>query len=109
MTTNHDNKPCATRDCLKKKLQKIEETSNTLFKWFCNYIVANVFKCHFLTSNSEEVGVKIENEIFRNFLQENLLGIVIDNRLTFKPHEENLYKKTRPKLQALAKIANYMR
>ena len=46
----------------------------------------------FTKSTSEEVGVKIENKIFKNSLQEELLGIVIDNSLTFEPHMENLLK-----------------
>ena len=71
-------------------------------------MVANADKCHLLTSTSEEVGVKIENEIIKNSLQEKLLGAVIDNRLTIKSHVENLCKKAGQKLHALARIANYM-
>ena len=40
-------------------------------------MVANADKCHLLTSTSEEVSVKIENEIIKNSLQEKLLEIVI--------------------------------
>ena len=88
-------------------MQKVEEASNILFKWFSNnYMVANADKCHLLTSTSEEVGVKIENEIIKNSLQEKLLGAVIDNRLTVKSHVENLCKKAGQKLHALARIAN---
>ena len=72
-------------------MQKVEKASNTLFKWFSNnYTVVNADKCDLLTSISEEMSVKIENEIIKNSLQETLLGIVIDNRLTFETHEKNL-------------------
>ena len=92
-----------------KTLQKVEEASNILFKWFSkHYMVANADKCHLLTSISKEVGIKIENEIIKNSLQEKLLGIVIDNKLTFEPHVENLCKKARQKLHASARIAKYM-
>ena len=48
-----DNTPY-TRVCLEKTLQKVEKTSNTLFKWFSNnYIVPNADKCHLLTTTSE--------------------------------------------------------
>ena len=63
--------PYATGDCLEKTLKKVEKASNTLkwFKWFSNnYMVANADKCHLLTSTSEEVSVKIENEIIKNSL-----------------------------------------
>ena len=61
-----------------------------------------------VTSTSEEVSVKIENENIKNSLQIKLLGMVIDNKLTFETHVENLCKKAGQKLQALAKIVNYM-
>ena len=89
-----DNIPYATQDCLKKTLQKVEEASKALFKWFSNnYMIANADKCRLQTSTSEEVSVKTENEIIKNSLQEKLLGIVIDNKLTVEPHVENLCKK----------------
>ena len=48
-----DNTPY-TRVCLEKTLQKVEKTSNTLFKWFSNnYMVPNADKCHLLTTTSE--------------------------------------------------------
>ena len=79
-----DNTPYATGVCLEKTLQKVEKASNTLFKWFSdNYMVANADKCHLLTSTSEEVSVKIENQIIKNSLQEKLLKILTENGLTF--------------------------
>ena len=54
------------------------------------------------------MSVKIENEIIKISLQEKILGIVIGNRLIFKPHVKNLCKKAGQKLHALARIANYM-
>ena len=70
-------------------------------------MVVNADKCHLRASTSEAMGVKLENEIIKNSLQENLLGIVIDNRLSFEPHVENLCKKAGRKLHALARITNY--
>ena len=59
-----DNTSHAMRDCLKK----VEEASNTLFKFFSNNnMVANADKCHLLTSTSGEVIIKVENEIIKNF------------------------------------------
>ena len=71
-------------------------------------MVTNVDKCPLITSTSEEVSIKIENEIIKNSLQEKRLGIVIDNRIIFEPHMKNLCKKEGQKLHALARIANYM-
>ena len=71
-------------------------------------MVANADKCHLLTSTSEEVSVKIENEIIKNSLQEKPLGIVIDSRLTFESQVKNLCKKVGRKLHALSRIADYL-
>ena len=56
-------------------------------------MVANADKCHLLTSTSKKVNAYIENEIIKNFLQENFLGIVTANRLTFEPLMEHFLKK----------------
>ena len=71
-------------------------------------MVKNIDKCYLRKSTSKELGVKIENEIMKNSLQENVLGIMIDNRLTFKPHLKRLCEKAGQKLHALARITNYM-
>ena len=81
--------PYPTRNYLKN-------FTNMLFKWFSNnHIVPNAGKYHLLTSTSDEVSVKIENETIKNSSQEKLLGTVIDNLCK---------KKTHP----LATIANCM-
>ena len=71
-------------------------------------MVVDADKCHIMKSTSEEVSVKIENEIIKNSLQEKLLGIVIDKRLTFEPHVKTFCKKVGQKLHALARITNCM-
>ena len=75
-------------------MQNVEEALNILFKWFPNnHMVANADECHLLTSTSEEASVEIKNEIIKSSLHEKLLGIVIDNRLTFEPHVGNHFEK----------------
>ena len=55
----------------------------------------NPDKCHFLT-----LGFKIfpdfffENTIIKNFTEEKILGIVLDNNLNFKSHMEKLNKSS---------------
>ena len=56
-------------------------------------MITNADKYHLVTNTSDEVSVKIENEIFKNSLQENVLKIVIDNRLTFEPQWSIFVKK----------------
>ena len=56
-------------------------------------MIVNADKCYLLISTSEEVSVKTGNEINKNSSQEKLLGIVIDNKLTFETHVESLCKR----------------
>ena len=44
-------------------------------------MVGNADRYHLLISTSEEVGVKVENEIIENSLQEKLLRIVTFSKL----------------------------
>ena len=40
--------------------------------------------------------------------KQELLGVIIDSRLTFEEHVNNLCKKASQKLNALARISSYM-
>ena len=74
----------------------LEEIKNTLrfdfdlvSKWFEeNYMVLNANKCHFmcLSKDPENETFIFNNFIFNNFNKERILGITIDNKLTFKSH-----------------------
>ena len=70
-------------------------------------MIVNADKCYLLISTSEEVSVKTGNEIIKNSSQEKLLGIVIDNKLTFETHVESLCKR-RTETHYQARITNYM-
>ena len=74
----------------------LEEVKNTLHfdfdlvsKWFEeNYMVLNADKCHFmcLGKDTENETSTFNNFIFNNGNKEKILGITIDNKLTFKSH-----------------------
>ena len=66
-------------------------------------MVANADKYHLLEGTSEEVSVKIENEIIKNSLKNS-----DRQQVNFRTTRENLYKKAGQKLHALARITNYM-
>ena len=65
-------------------------------KWFYeNYMLLNPDKCHFLTLsfNKPFPDFSFENTIIKNFTEEKILGIVIDNNLNFKSHMKIYVKK----------------
>ena len=69
---------------------------------------ANPEKCHLLTSSNELVNINIDGFIIKNSNQEKLLGIHIDNKLTFEKHIETICRKASHKLSALSRIIPYM-
>ena len=80
-------------------------------KWFCeNHMVLNPGKCHYLVlgkrSNSDTInlnGTKLASSSY-----EKLLGILIDRDLSFDKHIRSLCRKAGQKLNALARISNYL-
>ena len=68
--------------------------SDTLFKWFTdNLLKANPEKSHLLTNSAQEIHINIGGMAIFNSKCEKLLGIRIDNKLTFGPHVRPLCKK----------------
>ena len=89
-----DNTPHSTNINLNKVLHDLEKMSDTLFKWFTdNLLKANPEKSHLLTNSAQEIQMNIGGMGVSNSKCEKLLGIHIDNKLTFEPHVRSLCKK----------------
>ena len=96
----------------------LEEIKNTLrfdfdlvSKWFEeNYMVLNADKCHFmcLGKDTENETFIFNNFIFNNSNEEKILGITIDNKLTFKGHIKILCRKAAQKMGALSRLLNHL-
>ena len=59
-------------------------------------------------TKSTNIEIKINNEVIHESPQEKLLGVVLDNTLSFKAYATSLYKKANQMLHALSRIAHYM-
>ena len=80
--------------------------SDTLLKWFINNLLKiNPENSHFYTNSAQEIQINIGGMAIFNSTCEKLLGIHIDNKLTFEPHVRSLCKKASQKLNAFARIA----
>ena len=69
----------------------------------------NPDKCKLLvTKNSDNVSVQIDSHCITgsNFVK--LLGVKIDNTLSFNDHVSSLYKKASQKLHAIARVSPYL-
>ena len=84
---------------------------NKVTEWFLeNYMVLNAGKCHFmcLGKNTENETFTFKDTIMNNSKEEEILGVIIDNRLTFSSHIRELCKKASQKISALSKISNQL-
>ena len=70
---------------------------------------ANSDKSHILLSCSEPSTVLIDGSFIESNTKEILLGITIDRDLKFDEHVNNLCKKACQKLNALARLAPFMK
>ena len=65
-------------------LKENEDKAGCVFNWFsANYIKANQKKSHFLLISNEQVNLNLVHLIIQPSKSEKLLGINIDNFLTF--------------------------
>ena len=105
-----DNSPYACAKDIESVISKLEEVSKILLNWVYNNVLkANPDKFHLLLSNSDvNLTANIEGLQVFNSKSEKLLGITIDNNLTFNEHVFNLCKKATQKLHALARVSGYM-
>ena len=65
-------------------------------------------KCHLLSSAQDERNIQIANMAIKCSKSKKLLGIVLDNKLKFDKHVENICQKASKKLNALARVTNRM-
>ena len=67
-------------------------------------------KCHLIVfgDNSPEITIKIRNSESKESDYEKLLGITFDKKLDVKKHIENVCRKANQKINALARLPNYI-
>ena len=73
-------------------------------------MILNPDKCYFLTLGFQDAQPIFSCDnitVNENVSVEKILGITIDNKLTFKSHLKNICKKANQKLNALARITKF--
>ena len=84
---------------------------NKVTEWFLeNYMVLNAGKCHFmcLGKNTENETFSVKDTIMNNSKEEKILGVIIENRLTFSTHIRELCEKASQKISALSRISSQL-
>ena len=90
-------------------LEHLETKGKEVNNWFCtNYLKANPDKSQLLLTSKDEASIKIDDTDIKSTSSRKLLGVLIDNKLTFNKHVFKLCKKASNKLHALARISKYI-
>ena len=75
-------------------LNKLEKDTSTVFTWFQNnYLKANSGKSHLLTTSDNIQHINVGGNQLSSSKYEELLGILIDHKLTFTNHLLNTVQK----------------
>ena len=89
-------------------ISSLQDSSETQFRWFSNNkLRGNTDKCHLIVSSNDRTEIQVGESVIKNTLCKKLLGIKINNKLTFDEHISGLCKKAANKLKALARIPSY--
>ena len=104
-----DNTPYVCTKSLKTKIV-LENEAAILIRWFENNLFKiNAGKSHvIMTTTQKNLSVQVGEANISCTSEETLLGIIVDNKLTFDPHVNKLCCKATQKLHALMRISNYM-
>ena len=74
-------------------------------------MVLNPDKCHFMllgVKENEQFDLLCNGTLLKNSSQEKILGVTIDNKLSFDEHIRNICKTANLKLNALLRISRYL-
>ena len=90
------------------KIPTLDSYSVRLFKWFSsNHMKVNKDKCDLL-SNKERVTTKMGETEIKSSNCEKVLGIKVDEKLTFNEHLCYIIDKASCKINALSRVELYM-
>ena len=71
----------------------------------------NPDKCSFIllgVDDSLQTNLVFDDEILKNTKQKKVLGVALDNRLTFVTHLLNITKNTNKKFNVITRVSKYM-
>ena len=66
--------------------RKLESESLILFKWFRNnYLKTNTSKSHLMLATDNKLKINVKGSLISNEEKVKLLGVTVDNKLSFEP------------------------
>ena len=82
-----------------------------LHQWFHeSHMTLNPGKCHYMVIGSRDLSheIMLNNNKITSSYEEKLLGIFLDSKLNFESHIGSLCRKADQKINALARLKNYL-
>ena len=80
--------------------------------FYVHYMLLNPGKCHFMLfgiKENEQFDLICNDITLKHRSQEKILGVAIDNKLSFDEHIVNICKTANKKLNALSRLNHYMK
>ena len=107
-----DNTLSAVANSIDKLVLDLEEDSKIAIDWFKgNHMIANPdkFKAIIINKKGNEASIplKINGDIINSEEEVALLGVTIDNKLSFSIHIENLCKSAAQQLNSIKRLKNH--
>ena len=109
-----DNTLSDNANCIEELIIKLEGLSDNAIDWMDNnYMIANPAKFHAILltksrSNTAGKTLKIKNNLIQSESKVELLGLTIDNRLSFHSHISSICKKAAKQLNALKRLGSFL-
>ena len=107
----HDSTLYAYNKKLETVICNLRQEFSVLSNWFYdNYMVLNPGKCHFMlfgVKENEQCDLVCNVITLKHNSHEKILGVTIDNRLTFDEHILVIWKTANKNLNALSKVNHY--
>ena len=89
--------------------RKVESESLILFEWFHDiYLKANSGKSYAMLTTDNKLKINVKGIPISNEKIVKLLGVTVDNKLSFEPHLNLLCKNVSQKIHALAKVSKFI-
>ena len=106
-----DNTISSFSNSISNLTKTLESESITALSWLKNNkMIANPEKFHsiILTKSNKNLELNIGNKTIKSEQKAKLLGMTIDNKLTFDQHVSDLFRKTSAQLNALYRFKNIL-
>ena len=94
MCNSADNSIYDSGNSINEVISSLQESAKKLLQWFShNQMKENTDKCHLIVSTDETIEIPVGESLIKNGTCEKLLGLKIDNKLTFDTHVRGFVRR----------------